>query len=544
MNLIEKLKLDLEKFLEKEFGLPTPYIFSFELKLEKDRKFGDISTNVAMLLAKDLKKAPKEIAEFITKNFKNGYIENLEIAGPGFINIFLKPEAFENLLEELISQKEEFFKNNNNHKFNYNIEFLSANPTGPLHLGNGRGGIIGDVLANILKFLKNQVTKEYYINDAGSQIGKLGLSLKARCLQQLGQNIELPEEGYHGEYLVTIAQELVKKEGSALLEKDNNFFSEYAKNEILKEIKQTLTDYGIEYDIWFSEKELHNSGAIKKAINYLTNCGYTFTQDDALWFKSTQFNDDKDRVLIRANGEPTYTAADIAYMQNKIDRGANYMIMTLGHDHHSFALRLQGLHTALGLEKYPLEIILYQLVKMKIKDEQVRMSKRAGNVVTLEDVVKTVGKDVARFFYLHKKGDAQLEFDLELALKHTEENPVFYIQYAYVRAKSLLAKAKETGITLDKNSVTGITDQELPILKKIISLQELLSTIERSHQPYLVANYVIELAGLFHSYYNQNRILATENIAKKQMMLNIVSEVANTLKICFDLLGISAPEKM
>lgn len=544
MNLIETIKNNLAAYLTTTFKTELPSSFTFELNIEQEKQFGDISSNIAMTLAKHIKKNPKMIAEDIVRNFQHEYIEKIELAGPGFINIFLKQNAFVLILNTLISQKDAFFKNNFNKKYSYNVEFLSANPTGPIHLGNGRGGIIGDVLANVLKFLNNNVIKEYYINDAGNQINKLGMSLKIRCMQATGIAIELPEDSYHGDYLITMAQSLIQEQGNAVLNNNDAFFADYAKNKILEYLKTTLLEYGISYDVWFSEKSLHESGAIAKAISLLTAKGYTFEQDNAVWFKSTLFGDDKDRVLVKSTGEYTYTAADIAYMQNKIDRGATYMIMTLGHDHHSFAQRLHGLHQALGIQDCPLEVILYQLVKMKQNDAQVRMSKRTGNAITLKDVIDTVGTDVARFFYLHKKADAQLEFDLDLALKKTDENPVFYIQYAYVRAKSILNKAKEQQIMIDAAATQSITAEEEPLLKKIIALQTILASIELHHQPHLLANYTIELATLFHSYYNQSKILNNPNKEIVIAKLILVEQFVSTMHLCFRLMGISAPEKM
>lgn len=544
MNLIETIKNDLAAYLTTTLETTLPSSFTFELNIEQEKQFGDISSNIAMTLAKQIKKNPTMIAETIVNNFQHAYIEKIELAGPGFINIFLQQRTFVDLLDALITKKESFFKENPNKKYSYNVEFLSANPTGPIHLGNGRGGIIGDVLANVLKFLNNNVIKEYYINDAGNQINKLGMSLKIRCMQAAGNPIEMPEDSYHGDYLIEMAQDLITLHGSSIIERDDMFFADYAKNKILAYLKTTLHNYGIEYDVWFSEKSLHESGAITKAIALLTAKGYTFEQDNALWFRSTLFGDDKDRVLVKTTGEFTYTAADIAYMQNKIDRGATYMIMTLGHDHHSFAQRLQGLHQALGIQNCPLEVILYQLVKMKQNDAQVRMSKRAGNAITLKDVIDTVGTDVARFFYLHKKADAQLEFDLDLALKKTDENPVFYIQYAYVRAKSILNKAQEQQIAIDTSATTSISAEEEPLLKKIAALQAVLAGIEVHHQPHLLANYTIELATLFHSYYNQTKILNNQNKDIINAKLIVVEQFITTMKLCFSLMGISAPEKM
>lgn len=540
MNILEQIK---ESIKQAALSCTTTMPLQWQCTLNETKQFGDLSTNIAMLIAKDLKQNPRLVAENVLKNLHSSFIERCEIAGPGFLNIGLKPIFYETFLRELQELGSDFFATNTNKKYAYNVEFLSANPTGPIHIGNGRGGIIGDVLANVLRFVKNKVTKEYYINDAGNQITKLGLSLKIRCMQQVGQDVEMPEDSYQGEYLILMAQELVAFHGSTIIEKDEAFFGDYAKAKILIYLKETLSMYGITYDVWFSEKSLHESGAIKQALAVLEERGYLYTQDDAIWFKSTLFGDDKDRVLVRANGEPTYTAADIAYMYNKINRGSTYMVMTLGHDHHSFAQRLHGLHQALGLEQYPLDIILYQLVKMKQNDVQVRMSKRSGSIITLRDVIETVGTDVARFFYLHKKADSQLEFDLALALKKTDENPVFYIQYAYVRAHSLLEKAKELSLA-NTTSTFVITEHEEPLLKKMLGLYEVLAAIELNHQPHLLATYTIELATLFHSYYNQVRIVQDEHHDRRASRLTIVQEVKKTFKLCFDLLGISAPEKM
>ncbi|OGB83856.1 arginine--tRNA ligase [candidate division TM6 bacterium RIFCSPHIGHO2_12_FULL_32_22] len=543
MNLINKIYQEFHNFIAQEFNIKELPHFTFELNTNPENVFGDTSSNIAMLLAKELKKSPKDIANQIIEKFKNKFINKVELAGPGFLNFFLTNEAFTQLLKELEEFKEEFFKNNGK-KFSYNIEFLSANPTGPIHLGNGRGGIIGDVLGNVLNFLGHKVTKEYYINDAGSQIQKLGNSFKIRCEQAIGMNSTLPEESYHGEYLVDLAQEYIKENGKSGLDKPEEFFAEYAKNKILGQIKDTLIEYGIFYDEWFSEKSLHESGLVIESIKELTKDGFTYESEGAVWFKSTEFGDDKDRVLLRANGEPTYVAADIAYMKSKIERGANFMIMILGHDHHSFAQRLKGLQKAINLDNYPFEIILYQLVRMKIGEKQLRMSKRSGSAITLEDVIKTVGKDVARFFYLNKKADAQLEFDLDLALKQSDENPVFYIQYAYVRSKSILEKTSQEGFKIDYKYAEYLQDDEKSLLKNISKLQDILNTIERSHQTHLLANYVIELATNFHSFYNKNRIIGLDDHNLAMARLLIVDQINRCLKFCFKLLGISAPEKM
>jgi len=550
MILIENLKKEFNHFLQKAFALNEDQLkpIEFTLNIDETKKdFGDINSNAALILARELKKNPKEVATAITSQFKNKYIEKIEIAGPGFINLFLTHEAYIDLLKELYELKDNFFKSDDQQTKNthYSVEFVSANPTGPLHFGHGRGGIIGDVLGNVLKFLNYQVTKEFYINDAGNQIKKLGESFKIRCQQQLGINVEIPEDGYHGEYLAELAKQCIKEYSKEILNKPDEFFENYARNYCLEQIQKTLTDYGIHYDVWFSEKSLHESGQIKAAIDKLTKYGYTYEKDGAIWFKSTEFGDDKDRVVIKSDGELTYVAADIAYMINKIERGANYLIMVLGQDHHSYAVRLEGIRQALKLQA-PIDIILYQLVKMKEGEQLLRMSKRAGRIITLRDIIDTVGKDVARFFYLNRKADAQLEFDLDLALKRTEENPVFYVQYAYVRTRAILDKAKlEKELdNISLKDISNIGPEEYYLIKKIVSLKTLLETISKGYQTHLLSYYLIELATIFHRYYYNNRIIEMQNIQKSRARLLMTIVLKDTFETCLNLLGISAPEKM
>ena len=401
---------------------------------EAKQAFGNLSTTVPLVLAKALKRIPREVATEIATTFTHPLVEKIDIAGPGFINMHLTQDAFKLLAKELFEQKEAFFKPDSlDKKYNFSLEFVSANPTGPLHFGHGRGGIIGDVLGNVLRFVGHNVTKEFYINDAGNQIQKLGESFKIRCLQVAGIDATIPEDGYHGEYLTLLAQDCCAQFGKELFEKPDSFFASYAKEHLLEALKNTLKDYGIDFDVWFSEKTLHESGSITTALEVLEKRGFLFEKDDALWFRTTDFGDDKDRVIRKSTGEYTYIAADIAYLKNKIERGFDNLIFILGHDHHSYVTRLNAVKNGLGYIDYPLSVILYQLVKISEDGAMVRMSKRAGAIVGLQDIIDTVGKDVARFFYLNRKADAQLEFDIGLALKRTEENPVYYVQYAYVR---------------------------------------------------------------------------------------------------------------
>jgi len=513
---------------------------------ESKQDFGDLSTSIALFLAKQLQKNPRQLATEIVEKFSHPFIEKIVIAGPGFINMFFTQKAFKLFAQELFEQKNNFFKPFLEKKQNVSLEFVSANPTGPLHFGHGRGGIIGDVLGNILTFIGHNVTKEFYINDAGNQIQKLGESFKIRCLQAAGLQATIPEDGYHGEYLLELAQDCFAEYGHAVFQKHDSFFAEYAKDNLLQALKNTLADYGIHYDVWFSERTLHHNDAIEKALQILDKNGLLFEHDGALWFKTTQFGDDKDRVVKKSTGEYTYIAADIAYLKNKADRGFDHFIYILGHDHHSYVVRLNAVKQGLNLAQQSLDVILYQLVKISEDGALVRMSKRAGAIISLQDIINTVGKDVARFFYLNRKADAQLEFDIALALKKTEENPVYYVQYAYVRTGSILEKAYQSPLlaALSIADTEHIGPEESFLLKKIIYLEQLLIDISTNNQTHLLTYYILELAQIFHRYYSHVRVIDIHNIEKSRARLLIIIVLRNTIGLVLDILGISQPEKM
>ena len=550
MNVIKRVHEDLLKTVTSLFATAPELLHQTSITLNTDpnrQQFGDLSFNGALILAKSAHKAPLQIAQTVQEAFSHPLVERIEIAGPGFLNIFLTDSAFKALALQLVTMHDTFFRlDADAAKRHHSIEFVSANPTGPLHIGHGRGGIIGDVLGRVLVFLGHTVTKEFYVNDAGSQMLKLGLSFKIRCEQQLGMAVNLPEDAYHGEYLVALAQECVGKNGDALLTKPDSFFIDYAKDHLLSMIKTTLNNYGITFDVWFSEKTLHTSGAIDKVLNQLKTDGFLYEKENALWFRSTDFGDDKDRVVKKNSGELTYVAADIAYAENKIERGFDHLIMILGQDHHSYVIRLKAVMQALGYDPARLDVILYQLVTIKEDGQAMRMSKRAGRIVTLEDVIDTVGKDVARFFYLHKKADAHLDFDIDLALKHTDENPVYYLQYAYVRTKSIMAKAQIDPHfkSLTAQDIQYIGQEERLLLKKITSLKESLEAIARNYQTHTLTYYALELAQMFHHYYSHHRVIDADHVERSRGRLMVIDLVGQTLKTVFDLLGISAPEKM
>lgn len=548
MNGIEQIALSFFQFLSSTYNLDQSHLArcAFDMNTDPEKSaFGDINSNAAMVLAKELKSNPRAIAQTVIEKFSHPLVAKIEIAGPGFLNFFLTDAAIINVAQQIFDQKNMFFKPDLQSQ-KINIEFVSANPTGPLHFGHGRNGILGDTLANILTFLGHDVTREFYINDAGAQIIKLGNSLKIRYLQATGSNDVMPDDAYHGQYLIDFAHDLVREFSATLHNNDEEFFANIAKEKMLAQQQETLNSYGINFDVWFSEKALKDSISIDQYIKRLTDNGYTYELDGALWFATTKFGDDKDRVLRKSDGTYTYLAGDLPYLVNKLERGYDKLIMILGHDHHSFVVRLHALMQALGYNPDKLTVILYQLVHILKDGQAAKMSKRAGTIVDLHDIINTVGKDVARFFYLNRKADAELEFDLELALTTSSENPVFYIQYAYVRTCSIQEKAvliNPKFAIISADDCTTLSSKEKELVKKIVSLKSLLISINNNYQTHMVAYYTYELAHLFHAYYNNSKALV-EDVAQTKNNLFVIQIMHQTFELCFDLMGISSPKKM
>jgi len=548
MQPLISLQSSFNSFLINHFDLSEEQTKMMLLNINASANrssFGDLSSSIALHIAQKTGKSSYEIGTFIATHFINSSITKIECAGAGFINIFLAKEFFIQCAQEIFITKEASFTSFIGCKKKILIEFVSANPTGPLHFGHGRNGIIGDVLGNVLKFLGHSVTKEFYVNDAGKQIQKLATSLIIRCQQRIGINAEIPQDGYQGDYLIAIADECINEYGIKVLENPESFFAEYAKEKIINSIKKTLELYRIQFDNWFFESKLHEHDNIEKIINLLIKKQLIYEKDGALWFASTEFNDDKDRVVRKNNGELTYLASDIAYLKNKSDRGYQKLIMVLGQDHHSFAIRLHAIQKALDLN-CSLDIILYQLVHIKEGEQNFKMSKRSGHMLFLADVINLVGTDTARFFYSNRKADAQLEFNLELALQKTDANPFFYIQYAYVRIQSILKKSVEIQElrSIESKDALFLKESEIPLLKKIILLQKVLEQINETLQPHTLSFYVIELAQSFHAYYTEYKIIDFDNIAISRARLLLLSLVKNNISLCLDLIGISKPEKM
>ena len=567
MNIIPHLRQSLVSVISTLTDLSPADARQLDVKLniEKREQFGDISCNVGLLLAKKMQLQPREVAQRVKTMLEQRHdepwnlVEKIEIAGPGFLNFYLKADVWVGGMQALLKEPKKLFGLQPGEKpLAYHLEFVSANPTGPVHLGGGRGGIIGDVLARVLKFVGHRVHTEYYINDAGNQMKLLGQSFKARCYEALGEAFVFPEGGYAGDYLLPISDDCVRLHGKTLLKLPDSFFETFAKDALLKFILKDLEAYGVHFDQWFSEKSLHLDGSVAAAIKLLQDKGLAYEKEGALWFKATDFGDDKDRVLCRSNGEMTYIAADVAYHKNKFDRGYDRLVDILGQDHHGYVKRLQATMQALGYPAERLDIIVYQLVSLKENDELVRMSKRAGTFTKLADVVETVGKDVARYFYLNRRAEAHLEFDLGVALKRTDENPVFYLQYAYVRAASLMLKAKEEADlkafvaeasdvdmfaqVLSSVALTG--EDELVVYKKIMALYDVLRVIADGYQTHMLAYYAYELATMFHAYYSQHKIIDRENVSQTKGRLALVCLVKEALGVCLELLGVDKPERM
>jgi arginyl-tRNA synthetase len=525
--------------------LLIPYV---QVESPKNPEFGDFATNISFLLTKLLKKNPRDIAAILIKYLeKEKIIKKVEVAGCGFINFWIAPSRLHDILEEIELNQERYGSSNIGQGQKTIVEFLSANPTGPLHVGHGRGAAIGDIIGNILNFCGYDVTREYYINDVGNQMVKLGASLQVRYLELLGESHTLPEEGYRGEYMIDIAKKLYVLEGESCRDKDVMYFKNFAMTEILEDIKQSLLAFGVHFDSWLAESTLYKEDMIKKVLDKLKNMGYTYNANGALWLKTTAFGDDKDRVLIRENQIPTYFLGDIAYHCSKYIRGYELLIDLWGADHHGYINRLKAACLALNYPEESLIILLYQLVSLSRGNQPVSMSTRQGEFVPLTEVIQEVGRDAARFFFCMRKSDAHLDFDLELAKSQSQENPVYYVQYAHARICSILRKAREAGLQIKSYKKINMSvlnlSEELTLLSKMSTLQDEVSDCARSFEPHRLTIYLIEMVSIFHNYYNHHRIISSESdITDARLFL--VNGLRIVLKNTLSLLGISAPEEM
>lgn len=514
---------------------------------------GDFATNVAMQLAKPEKKAPRQIAEILVKELTEigDLFEKLEIAGPGFINFFINKDVWRDSLKTIFAEGDEYGKVTVGAGKKVQVEFVSANPTGPLHIGHGRGAATGDAVASLLSAAGFEVVREYYINDAGNQMDTLGKSVYLRYCELLGKTIEFPADCYQGDYIRDIARDLVTKFGSRYLDVTDKeaipVFAKIGGDIILDGIKDDLADFGVVHDTWFSEQTLFDSGKVAEAISLMRERGHIYEEEGALWFRTTDFGDDKDRVVVRGNGVTTYFASDIAYHRDKYDRGFDWAINVWGADHHGYVPRLKAIVEGLGRDPDDLKIILVQLVSLLRNGEPVAMSTRSGEFVTLKEVVDEVGRDAARFFFLMRRSDSQLDFDLELAKRQSTENPVYYVQYAHARICSIFETAIEKGLVPEDFAATPLTKleaaEELALIKFLGKFPETVEGSALNFEPHRITYYLQELAGLFHSFYNRHRVIGEDQELSAARLL-LLKCTAQTLKNGLLLLGVSAPEKM
>ncbi|MCT4626881.1 arginine--tRNA ligase [Halodesulfovibrio sp.] len=517
----------------------------------KEKKFGDMAANIAMVLAKPAKRNPRELAALIAeKLIEDPMIDNVEIAGPGFLNITFSVDFWRSTIAIIEERGEDFGSINQGEGKKVQVEYVSANPTGPLHIGHGRGAAVGDSLARLLRFAGYDVYTEYYVNDAGRQMLILGQSVLFRARQIKGEDLPDPEDFYRGEYIKDIAQEVLDQHPD-LLEKDDalEICREYALNQILNGIKTDLQEFRVEHQNWFSERSLVTAGAVEKTFNRLKEANLAFEKDGALWFRTTEFGDDKDRVLRKSDGSLTYFASDIAYHDNKYDRGFDLNVDIWGADHHGYIPRMRAAIEALGKPKESFDVILIQLVNLLRNGEQIAMSTRAGQFDTLEEVVKDVGCDAARFMFLSRKSDSHLDFDLELVKQKSMDNPVYYVQYANARICSVLRKAAERGISVPEKTTPEILsaikeDSELDLIKLLDQFEDVVDSAARQLAPHQISFYVQELASALHSFYANNPILNAKDENVIAARLCLLQSVSKVIRNGLNLVGVEAPESM
>ncbi|MHC1717433.1 MAG: arginine--tRNA ligase [Acidaminococcaceae bacterium] len=519
------------------------------LEVPPQKEFGDFATNFAMQAARSLKCNPRMVAQAVVDNLACAYIDKTEIAGPGFINFYLKQDWVYSLLSNILTQGDVYGDLKQEKPEKIQLEYVSANPTGPLHVGHGRGAAVGSALANLMKAAGYNVTREYYINDAGNQVENLAASVNARYLALMGVECEFPENGYHGVDIIDTAKRIVKIYGDKFMQMEEedrlHEFKTLALKEKLAALKEDLQAFNVDFDVWFSEKTLHDEGRIKAACDFLLERGHMYEKDGALWLKSTEYGDDKDRVVIRDNGIPTYLAADIAYHRDKFERGFDHVINLWGADHHGYIARMKAAVGSLGYKPEQLEVLILQMVSLYRNGELVKMSKRTGQSVTLNELIEEVGTDAARFFFIMRSIDSQLDFDLTLATEKSSDNPVYYVQYAYARICSILRQIADENIAIDEKApLTALTAEvEINLIKKLGEYPELIAAAAKERAPHRVAHFVYELASLFHSFYNQCRILGVEPEVQQARLLLVIA-VSHVLKHALNILGISAPERM
>ncbi|QYG90387.1 arginine--tRNA ligase [Bacillus atrophaeus] len=556
MNIAEQMKDVLKEEIKAavlKAGLAEEnQIPNVILETPKDKTHGDYSTNMAMQLARNAKKAPRQIAEDIVASFDKGKasIEKLDIAGPGFINFYMDNQYLTKLIPSVLEAGEAYGETNIGNGERIQVEFVSANPTGDLHLGHARGAAVGDSLCNVLAKAGYDVSREYYINDAGNQINNLALSVEVRYFEALGLEKEMPEDGYRGEDIIAIGKRLAEEYGDRFVKEEESerqkFFREYGLKYELEKLRVDLENFRVPFNVWYSETSLYENGKIDKALEALRKQGHVYEEDGATWFRSTTFGDDKDRVLIKKDGTYTYLLPDIAYHKDKLDRGFDKLINVWGADHHGYIPRMKAAIEALGYQKGTLEVEIIQLVHLYKNGEKMKMSKRTGKAVTMRDLIEEVGLDAVRYFFAMRSADTHMDFDLDLAVSTSNDNPVYYAQYAHARICSMLRQGEEQGLTpaadLDFSAVNS--EKEYDLLKTIGGFPEAVAEAAEKRIPHRVTNYIYDLASSLHSFYNAEKVIDPENEEKSRARLALMKATQITLNNALQLIGVSAPEKM
>lgn len=559
---VKKTEIELKNIIElavkkavSNGALPEAEMPQFNIEKPANKDNGDYSTNVAMAGARAFKKAPRMIAEAIVSciDLDGTAFERVEIAGPGFMNFFLSQQFYSNVLKDVFSCGKDYGKSDYGQGKRVLVEFVSANPTGPMHIGNARGGAIGDCLASVLDWAGFSVNREFYVNDAGNQIEKFATSLEVRYLQHYDSSVELPEDAYHGQDIVEHAENFIKEYGDKYVNADSKerrkALVDFALPKNIAGLERDLGRYRITYDKWFRESTLHNDGSVQRVIDALKEKGVTYEQDGALWFKASEYGNDKDIVLVRANGLPTYIVPDIAYHYNKlVTRGYDKAIDVLGADHHGYVPRMKAALTALGLDASRLDCVIMQMVRLVREGETIKLSKRSGKAITLNTLIDEVPLDAARFFFNLREPNSHFDFDLELAAKQSSENPVYYVQYAHARICSIIKKAQEQGVELKTPSDDELallnSKEEKDLIRHLSLLTDEIVSAAKSYDPAKITHYVIELATLFHKFYNAQRVMLDDNEGLMQARLFLCKAVKDTIYNILTMLKITAPEVM
>ena len=562
-NIIKKIVNDAVKKAFENGMLPSEQVPQIQIEETKHQSHGDYSTNFAMVSASIQKMSPLKIAQNLVAVINADAVEKLgvaeqlvekvEIAGPGFINFFLSNKAWHPVIDHILDLDELYGSSDIGKSEKVQVEFVSANPTGPLHVGHGRGAAVGDSVGNILSFAGYDVQKEYYINDSGRQIRTLGTSVWLRLLQKTGKLIDFPDDCYKGDYIKEIAQEIIEEQGDEFAQTDKKqaiaVCAKYAAKKILKGIKEDLTNFGVEFDQWFSEQSLYDSKRVEKAIEEFQSKDLIYEEDGALWFRTQDFGDEKNRVVVRNNGLTTYFASDIAYHKEKYERGFDRVIDVWGADHHGYIQRIDASIVASGKKSEQFDVILVQLVNLLRRGKPFQMSTRAGQFVTLKDIVDEVGKDAARFMFLSRSYDSGLDFDLELAKQKNSENPVYYVQYVHARITGILLKAKQEDIISSIDFKKGENlellneSEEIKLIKILNAFKENVEKSSQTLHPHIIFTYLMNLASAFHGYYNKHKVLC-DDLKLVKARLSLVLSVKKVIRNGLTLLGVAAPERM